>query len=62
MAEMVIDIPIRKLAYMINNMNNQELDMLYMFMTEEGSELINRNKDLEQGRVKYLSEEEVFNV
>jgi len=62
MAEMVIDIPIRKLAYIINNMNNQELDMLYMFMTEEGSELINRNKDLEQGRVKYLSEEEVFNV
>ena len=62
MAEMVIDIPIRKLAYIINNMNNQELDMLYMYMTEEGSELINRNKDLEQGRVKYLSEEEVFNV
>ena len=62
MAEMVVDIPIRKLAYMINNMNNQELDMLYMYMTEEGSELIKRNKDLEQGRVKYLSEEEVFNV
>jgi len=62
MAEMVIDIPIKKIAYMLNNMNNQELDMLYMYMTEEGSELINRNKDLELGRVKYLSEEEVFNV
>jgi len=62
MAEMVIDIPINKLASMINNMNNQELDMLYMYMTKEGSELINRNKDLEQDRVKYLSEEEVFNV
>ncbi|KPA10859.1 hypothetical protein MHK_008934 [Candidatus Magnetomorum sp. HK-1] len=62
MAEMVIDIPIRKLAYMINNMNTQELDMLYMFMTEEGAELLDRNKDLEQGKVEYLSVEEVFNV
>jgi hypothetical protein len=62
MPEIKIDIPIRKLAYMIDSMSNQELETLYMFLTEEGSELLERNKDLELGRVKYLSEEEAFDV
>ena len=62
MAEMMIDIPIRKLAYMIDSMSSQELETLYMFLTEEGSELLERNRDLELNRVKYLSEEEVFDV
>jgi hypothetical protein len=62
MPEMMIDIPIRKLAYIIDSMNNQELETLYMFLTEEGSELLERNKDLELGRVTYLSEEEAFDV
>ena len=58
----MIDIPIRKLAYMIDSMSSQELETLYMFLTEEGSELLERNRDLELNRVKYLSEEEVFDV
>ncbi|OQY59028.1 MAG: hypothetical protein B6245_08940 [Desulfobacteraceae bacterium 4572_88] len=62
MPEMVVDIPIRQLAYMINSMNTQELETLYMFLTEEGSELLERNKDLELNRVKYLTEEEAFDV
>ena len=62
MPEMVVDIPIKKLAYMINTMSNQELETLYMFLTEEGSELLKRNMDLKLNRVKYLSEEEAFNV
>jgi hypothetical protein len=62
MPEMMIDIPIRKLAYIIDSMNSQELETLYMFLTEEGSELLERNKDLELGRVTYLSEEEAFDV
>ena len=62
MPEMMIDIPIKKLAHIINDMNSQELETLYMFLTEEGSELLERNKDLELGRVKYLSEEEAFDV
>jgi len=62
MPEMMIDIPIKKLAHIINDMNTQELETLYMFLTEEGSELLERNKDLELGRVKYLSEEEAFDV
>ena len=62
MPEMMIDIPIRKLAHVIDSMTTQELETLYMFLTEEGSELLERNKDLELGRVRYLSEEEAFDV
>ena len=47
---------------MIDNMNEQELETFYMFLTEEGSELPERNKDLKLGRVQYLSEEQVFDV
>ncbi len=62
MPEMLLDIPIMKLARMINNMNKQEIETLYMFLTEEGSELLERNKDLKLKKVKYLIEEEVFDV
>ncbi len=62
MPEMTIDIPIIKLAYMIDKMSKQELDTLYMFLTKEGAELLKRNKDFKLGRVKYLSEEEAFDV
>jgi hypothetical protein len=58
----MIGIPMRKLAYIIESMSNQELETLYMFLTEEGSELLERNRDLELGRVRYLSEEEAFDV
>ena len=60
MPETMIDISIKNIAYMIDNMNEQELETLYMFLTEEGSELPERNKDLKLGRVQYLSEEQVF--
>jgi hypothetical protein len=62
MPETMIDIPIKNIAYMIDNMDKQELETLYMFLTEEGSELLERNKDLELGRVQYLSEGQVFDV
>ncbi len=62
MLEMTIDIPIRRLAHLINKMNKQEIETLYMFLTEDGAELLERNKDLELNRVKYLTEDEVFDV
>ena len=62
MPEMVLDIPITKLAGMINNLNRQEIETLYMFLTEDGTELLERNKDLKMKNVKYLTEEEVFDV
>jgi hypothetical protein len=60
MPETMIDIPIKNIAYMIDNMDKQELETLYMFLTEEGAELPERNKDLKLGRAHYLSEEQVF--
>lgn len=62
MPEMMLDIPITKLAGMINNLNRQEIETLYMLLTEEGSELLERNRDLKLKKVKYLTEEEAFDV
>ncbi|MCD6185568.1 MAG: hypothetical protein J7K84_07255 [Deltaproteobacteria bacterium] len=62
MPEILLDIPIINLAKMINNMNKQEIETLYMFLTEEGLELLERNKDLQLKNVKYLTEEEVFDI
>ena len=62
MPETMIEIPIKNIAYMIDTMNKQELETLCMFLTEEGSELLERNKDLKLGRVQYLREEQVFDV
>ena len=62
MPEMMLDIPITKLAGMINNMNKREIETLYMLLTDEGSELLERNRDLKLKKVKYLTEEQVFNV
>jgi len=62
MPELMIDIQIKQLAYMINNMSKEELETLYMFLTEEGAELLERNNDLKLKRVRYLTTEEVFDV
>lgn len=59
---MVVDIPIVKIACVINNMNKRELETLYMFLTEDGTELLKRNKDLKLKKVQYLTEKEVFDV
>ena len=62
MPELMIEIPIKKLANIIESLSSQELETLYMFLTDEGADLLQRNKDLELGKVKYLSEEEAFDV
>ncbi len=62
MPELSIDIPIKNIAYMISQMNKQDIETLYMFLTSEGAELQGRNKDLKQGKVDYLSEGDVFDV
>ena len=62
MPEMMLDIPMTKLAGMINNMNKREIETLYMLLTDEGSELLERNRDLKLKKVKYLTEEQVFDV
>ncbi len=62
MPEMTVDVPIKQLAYMINRLSRNELETLTMFLTEEGSELLERNRDLASDKAKYLSEDEAFNV
>jgi len=62
MPELAIDIPIKNLANMISRMNKQDMETLYMYLTDEGQELQKRNADLVQNKVKYLNENEVFDV
>ena len=45
---------------MINNMSSQELETLYMFMTDQGSDLLERNKDLKLKKLNYMTEDEIF--
>ena len=62
MPEAMVDIPIKEVAHIISNMDKQELETLYLLLTEEGSELLERNRDLESNKVQYLSREEAFDV
>ncbi|MCK5100092.1 MAG: hypothetical protein KAR45_18420, partial [Desulfobacteraceae bacterium] len=60
MPEMVLDIPIKDLAGAINNMTSQEIETLYMYLTKQGADLLERNKDLKLKKTNYLTEEQVF--
>ncbi|MDU9049445.1 MAG: hypothetical protein Q3M30_11370 [Candidatus Electrothrix sp. Rat3] len=62
MPEMTVDVPIKQLASMINRLNRKELETLSLFLTKKGSELLERNRDLESKSVEYLSEDEAFDV
>ena len=62
MPELMIEIPIKKLANIIESLSNQDLETFYMLLTNEGADLLQRNKDLELGTVKYLNEKEAFDV
>ncbi len=62
MPELAIDIPIKNLAHMISGMNKQDMETLYMYLTDEDQELQKRNTDLVQNKIKYLNENEVFDV
>ena len=62
MPELAINIPIKNLAHMISGMNKQDMETLYMYLTDEGQELQKRNTELVQKKVTYLNENEVFDV
>ncbi len=62
MPETKINIPIKKIAKMIDSMNKQEIETLYLLLTKEGKELLERKKDLELKRVKFLNRDETFDV
>jgi len=62
MPEMMIDIPVKEVAKMIKVMTEQEIETLALLLTEEGAELLERKKDLELNRVKFLTRDEAFDV
>jgi len=62
MPEMMIDIPVKEVAKMIKVMTEQEIETLALLLTEEGAELLERKKDLELNRVKFLTRDQAFDV
>ena len=60
MPEMMIDIPVKEVAKMIKVMTEQEIETLALLLTEEGAELLERKKDLELNRVKFLTRDQAF--
>ncbi|MCP4613725.1 MAG: hypothetical protein GY845_33980, partial [Planctomycetes bacterium] len=50
MPHMTVDISVGNVAKIIQSMNTQEIETLYLLLTEEGKELLERKKDLELGR------------
>lgn len=56
------NMPVNEVARIIMAMNRQEIETLVTLLTEEGAKLLERKRDIELGKVKLLSREEVFNV
>lgn len=62
MTELLIDIPIENIAKLITSMNKQEIETLYLLLTEEGVELLQRKNDVLHKKVKFLDRDEAFDV
>jgi len=62
MPEMMIDIPVNEVVKIIKAMKEEEVETLALLLTEEGSELLERKKDLELKKVKFLTRDEAFDV
>jgi len=62
MTELVVDIPIKSIAQLINSMSKQEIETLYLLLTEEGIELLERKNDVVFKRVEFLNRDEAFDI
>jgi len=62
MPEMMIDIPVNEVVKIIKAMKEEEVETLALLLTEEGSKLLERKKNLELKKVKFLTRDEAFNV
>jgi hypothetical protein len=62
MPEMMIDIPVNEVVKIIKAMKEEEMETLALLLTEEGSELLDRKKELELKKVKFLTRDEAFDV
>jgi len=62
MPQITFDIDVHDLAKVINSMRKNDLETLLLLLTDDSEELLKRKHDLESGKVKALSREEVFDV
>ncbi|MEA1947851.1 MAG: hypothetical protein U9N83_11200 [Thermodesulfobacteriota bacterium] len=62
MARLNINIPIDKVAGMINNMEIKELETLCLLLNDDGRELLRRKKETEYEDIRLISRDEVFDV
>jgi N-acetyl-beta-hexosaminidase len=60
MLEMMIGISVDEVAKVITAMNEQKMETLTLLLTDEATELLERKKDLELTKVKFLTREEAF--
>ncbi|MBE9561247.1 MAG: hypothetical protein IMF12_00105 [Proteobacteria bacterium] len=62
MTTLSIDIPIKNVAKLITSMSKQEIETLYLFLIEDGEEILERKKDVLSNNVKLLNRDEAFDV
>ncbi len=62
MPEMMIDITVDEVAKVIKAMNEKEMETLTLLLTEQGAELLERKKDLELRKVKFLTRDEAIDA
>ncbi|MBW2574227.1 MAG: hypothetical protein WBB70_10855 [Desulfobacterales bacterium] len=62
MAQLNINIPVDKIAGMINNMEIKELETLCLLLNDDGRELLRRKKEIESEDIRLISRDEVFDV
>jgi hypothetical protein len=62
MPQMMIDVSVNNIAQIIKSMSSQEIETLYLLLTDEGKELLKRKNDLDSKRVKFITREDVFIV
>jgi hypothetical protein len=62
MPQITFDIDVHDLAKVITSMKKNDLETLLLLLTDDSEELLKRKHDLESGKVKALSREEVFDV
>ncbi|MDM8567607.1 hypothetical protein QUF74_18415 [Candidatus Halobeggiatoa sp. HSG11] len=62
MTTLSIDIPIKNIVKLITSMNKQEVETLYLLLTEDGEELLERKKDVLSNNVRLLNRDEAFDV
>jgi hypothetical protein len=62
MAQLNINIPVDKVAGMINSMEIRELETLCLLLNDDGRELLRRKKETESEDIRLISRDEVFDV